>query len=257
MAAKFAGKVAVVTGASSGIGLEVAAALAAQGAKVLMVSRSEDKLRNALASIPPRKAHGGELSFFVGDVGKEKTNEEMLEFTNETFGSPADIVVLNAGIYTSLVIEETEEEQFDAIMNTNVKSVLFGLKHAIKEMKKAGKGGSIVINSSVMGIKSTARFPGAGVYSATKASVNKLAEYAQIEAAQYKIRVNTVCPGHIYTPIYRSDPAAMEEFGAKQHLIPRMGTAEETSNVILFLVSDEASFVWGNVMPVDGGWLLK
>lgn len=250
------GKVAIVTGASSGIGRATACQMAAEGAKVVLAARSEDKLDDLMKDI---KSNGGEAAHVGADVSKEADNKTMIDTAMEKYGR-LDICFLNAGTGDKASITEISEELFDKIINTNLKSVVMGLKYALPAIEKSGGSGSIVINSSCVSLqaKASETAQGNAVYAASKAGANMIMQYAAIDGAKHKTRVNCLAPGVIHTNIMGDIPAdKFQEMCEPAHLLGRYGKAEEMAHVVCFLASDEASFVTGSVLLADGGWSIK
>lgn len=251
---KLAGRVAVVTGASSGMGRSAAKALAASGAKVVVVARRAEMLDSLVSEI---KAAGGEASAFVGDVSTEEGNEKMANFTVATYGA-VHVAFLNAGTLDFHPIVNASKELFDRMFNTNTAGPLFGMKYLIPAMDKtAEKKASIIINTSVGSTAVTTKAP-AAVYSATKAATKMLMQYAAIECAPMNIRVNAIAPGIVRTEM--NGPMKDEEvtgFASSLQLLERYATPEEICPLLLYLASDDSAFVTGSEMVIDGGWALK
>ena len=243
---KLDGKVALITGGNSGIGLSTAKLFVKEGAKVVITGRREEALDQAVKEIG-----GGVKSILAdaSDVGKAK---EVVEQTVAAFGK-IDILFLNAGVAYFLPISEITEDHFDSQFNTNVKGPFFLIKEALPYLND---GAVIVGNTSVVGQKG---FDGTSVYSATKAAVRALSRVLASELRERKIRTVSVAPGPIETPIYGKlgmPEEALKEMGAgfaQQVPLGRFGSAEELAKSVLFLASDDASFVNGVELEVDGG----
>lgn len=231
------GKVAVVTGASSGIGKCTAERFAKAGARVVF-SDIQDGEQFA-------KACGG--IFVKADVSKEDQVKRLMETAVEKFGH-LDIVVNNAGIGVGAEITEITEEALDKHFAINTKGVLFGIKHAATIMSD---GGSIINTSSMAGLLG---FPTYGAYAASKAGVIALTRNAALELAPRKIRVNAICPGTIDTPINETETGEVE-LALTRHLTPlgRIAKPEEIAALYHYLASDESSFMTGVALPFDGG----
>lgn len=244
---KLEGKVAVITGAARGIGEAAARLFVAEGARVMLADVLAEPLAAVAASL-------GEAAFQVTDVSDEEQSRQLFSATLERFGR-LDIALLNAGIEgRTLPIVDYPAEIFDKVMAVNVRGVWLGLKHAMRAM--SGTGGSIVITSSTSGIRAT---PHMSAYTASKHAVIGLMRSAAIEGAAAGIRVNTVNPAPIDTPMMASIEAMRGVAGrndrplAKGTPLGRYGTPEEVARMMLFLASDDASFCTGGVYMVDGG----
>ncbi len=249
---RLANKIAIITGASKGIGAAAARRFVAEGAKVFLLGRSEEALRNLMDELTPESC-----DVMAGDIAAEKTNQDMMEACRRRFGEP-DVVLINAGIEgAAALIPDYPTEVFDDVIAINVRGVFLGLKYSLPLM--AAKGGSVIITSSIAGLK--ARGLGNSAYVASKHAEIGLMRTAAIENASNNIRVNCVLPGPTETRMMRSieenrSPGAAE-IAKKEVLkgIPlgRYGTPEEVVNMITFLASDEASGCTGGVYTVDGG----
>lgn len=246
------GKVAVITGGAGGIGRAAGARFAAEGADVLLVDLDESALKEAVQAIGSNR-----VSYFVGDVTRAADNRAMFECAEERYGG-ADIFLANAGIEGDVKpITEQDEARFDQVINVNVKGVFLGLQSAIPALQKRG-GGSIVITSSVAGVGGAA---GVAPYVTSKHAVIGMMRSAALECAPLNIRVNTVNPSPVETRMMRSLEAGFGSGNAEDAktriaaTIPlqRYGTPEEIAQVMLFLASDDASWVTGSVYMADGG----
>lgn len=246
------GKVAIITGGAGGIGRAAAKRFAAEGANVLLVDLDEATLAEAVAEIGSNR-----VSFCAGDVTKSADNARMMEVATERYGG-VDILLANAGIEGDVTpIVDYDEDRFDQVMNVNVKGVFLGLKHAIPAIAKRG-GGSIVITSSVAGINGS---PGVAPYVTSKHAVIGLMKSAAQEAAAAGVRVNTVNPSPVETVMMRRLEAGLDPNNAEnvrealRNSIPlgRYAEADDIAKVMLFLASDDASFVTGSVFTADGG----
>ena len=251
---KFDGKVALVTGASSGIGKETALLFAKHGAKVVAAARRKEE---GEATVREIIANGGEAIFVQTDVADEKQIEKLISETLKKYGR-LDMAFNNAGVEGTMgkPLHEQDDKNYDTIFNINVKGVLWSMKHQILAMRKTG-GGSIVNNSSVAGLLS---FPGASVYVASKHAVNGLTKSAALEYGTENIRVNAVCPAVIETDMSErafKDQPELKAAMAKAHPIGRVGQPREIAEAVLFLCSDGASFITGHCLPIDGGYTVQ
>lgn len=241
------GKVALVTGAARGIGQAVAILFGREGAKVVVTDVLEDE---GQATVEIIRSQGREAFFFVLDVRVAAHWQGAVEATMTTY-SKLDILVNNAGIGNRTTLEETDEALWDQMMETDVKSIFLGTKTVIPIMKKVG-GGSIVNISSIYGLIGS---PTSFAFHTAKGAVRLLSKAAAIQLAKDKIRVNSVHPGYTLThgtQNFFSIPSVMAERLAK---IPmgRFGTSEEIAYGVLYLASDESSFVTGSELVLDGG----
>jgi NAD(P)-dependent dehydrogenase (short-subunit alcohol dehydrogenase family) len=247
----FKDKVALVTGGSSGIGRATALAFARKGTKVAIADWIENQETMDLI-----ENFGGESIFVKCDVSKSADVKTLIEKTINTFGS-LDFAFNNAGIEgISAIVQECSEENWDKTIGINLKGIWLCMKYEIPEMLKNGKG--VIVNcSSVAGLVG---FRGSPAYVASKYGVIGLTKTAALENAKLGIRVNAVCPGIIKTPMI--DRATGNKKEAEQQFmamepVGRFGLPEEIANAVLWLCSDEASFVTGIEMPVDGGFVAQ
>lgn len=245
-------KVALVTGGGSGIGRATALAYANAGAKVIVSGRREKEALETLALI---KKNGGAGSFVRADVSKEADVEALIAKTVSENGR-LDLAFNNAGIEGE-VGKPTHEQSlanYHAVMDINVLGVLLAMKHEISAMLKNG-GGTIVNNASVGGLVG---FPGVSVYVASKHAVVGLTKTAALEYAKQGVRVNAVAPGGIETPmLHRFTGGPGTDFFnqlAGMHPVGRLGQPEEIAKAVVWLSSDNASFVTGQVIAADGGF---
>lgn len=248
------GKVALITGAAAavkgelmGFGGATAWLFVREGAKVVLADIREELGERSAAQI---REHGGDALFVRLDVTSEEDWINAIQTTVSSFGK-LDIVVNNAGVGFPSPLEETSVESWDAQMDVNAKGVFLGTKHAIPEMRKVG-GGSIVNVSSIFGIVGS---DANCVYSAGKGAVRIFTKAAAIQYAREGIRVNSVHPGWALTPLTHkifSDPEFMKP---RLPTVPmgRLATADDIAYGILYLASDEASFVTGAELVIDGG----
>ena len=240
------GKVAVITGGNSGIGLATAKRFVAEGAKVVISGRDQSTLDAAVREL-------GENALGVaGDISKLEDIDRLIAAATDRFGK-IDILFANAGIAPFAPITDIDEQFYDQTFAVNVKGVFFTVQKALPHLND---GASIVVTSS---ISNELGMEGASVYAATKAAVRSLVRNMAAEFAPRGIRVNTLSPGPIETPIYGRlgmPPEAAEQMAeALKNQVPmgRFGQADEVANVALFLASDQASFVMGAEFTVDGG----
>lgn len=242
------GKVAIITGGSSGIGRATAIAFAREGASVVVASRREDE---GLETVNLVKEAGSDGFFVKTDVAKQADIGAMVEKTVEFYGR-LDYAFNNAGVeqVQTPLLEQTEED-FDRIININVKAVWLCMQHQISQMLKNG-GGAIVNMSSAAGLIGVS---GAPIYVASKHAVLGLTKSVALEYAKQGIRVNAVCPGVVETDLFErfaSNPQFRERIMA-MHPIGRAGKPEEIAGGVVWLCSDQASFVTGQSLTLDGG----
>jgi NAD(P)-dependent dehydrogenase (short-subunit alcohol dehydrogenase family) len=248
------GKVAVITGATSGIGQATAIAFASAGVKVVLGGRRLAKGETIVQEI---KASGGEAIFVQTDVSKEAQVKNLIEKTIATYGK-LDIAFNNAGVGERLgtsTIEQTEAD-YQFVFDINVKGVLLSMKYEIPEMLKNG-GGSIINTTSVA---STVAMPGAAIYVASKHAALGLTRSTALEYAGQGIRVNAVSPGGVETEMLQKNTGTPEEASASReyfkslHPMGRFASPEEIAATVLFLASPAAAFMTGSNLVIDGGW---
>jgi NAD(P)-dependent dehydrogenase (short-subunit alcohol dehydrogenase family) len=246
------GKVAIVTGVTSGIGKAAAELFAAEGAKVVLAARRAEMGEELAHAIVAR---GGEAEFVHADVAEMADNEKLVKVAENRFGA-LHIAFNNAGTaHIPAFLADFDKTEFERVMRVNVASVFFGMRAQIPSMLRAG-GGSIVNTSSVAGLAATA---GMGPYSASKHAVVGLTKAAALEYAQQNIRVNALCPGGTHSEMFDSwtaDPVVAAQVAAT-HPIGRFAQAAEPARAALFLCGDAASFITGAALPVDGGLLAQ
>ena len=249
-------RVALITGASSGIGRATGKAFAARGAKVVLAARREDDLAELVAEI---EALGGAATFIKTDVSVAKDVERMVAHAVDSYGR-LDYAVNNAGIEGKIAsILDMPEEDWDQVIDVNLKGAFLCLKHEAKAMLDAGGGGSAIVN--IGSVNSFLGFPGGSAYATSKHALIGLTSSASAELAPRGIRVNLVCPGFIDTPMHHRGRAIFgNEFydALLQQRVHarRAGRPEEIAESILFLCSDEASYITGTTLTPDGGFTL-
>jgi NAD(P)-dependent dehydrogenase (short-subunit alcohol dehydrogenase family) len=244
----FEGKVAIVTGAASGVGRETTRLLAERGASVVAVDL--DPSVHALA--------GDAVSALEGDAALGATADRAVEAAVSRWGR-VDVLVNNAGTIVSKPIRDTTEEDLDRVLAVNVKSTFLHSRAAIPVMERQGSG-AIVSTASISGVVG---LPNQSAYCASKGAVVMLTKQLAVECAGAGIRVNAVAPGAIDTPFLHrlleplEDPEAVVAAIKAEHPLARLASAEEVARSIVFLASDEASFITGTVLMVDGGFTAR
>jgi len=244
-------KIAIITGAGSGIGRSIALAFVKEGAKVVIADWSEENGKQTKEQI---RKEGGEAIFIKTDVSKAKDIDEMVKICLDKFGR-IDILVNNAGIYRAYNLHEMSEENWDEVIDVNLKSVFLGSKRVIPEMLKQGKG-KIINVASIAGLIGFAQ---SGAYCASKGGIIALTREMSLEYAPQKINVNCIAPGVIKTAMTKdmlADPAT-KQFLESSTPYPRLGEPEDIAQAAVYLASDESDFVNGEVLVVDGGWVVK
>ena len=241
-------KIAIITGGSSGIGRQTALRFAREGASVAIADRNRRMGEETLRLV---EEAGGEAIFVPVDVADPEQASGMVEQTVERFGRVDVLVNAAAILIRTPPLAEVEERDWDLMMDVNLKGLFFCCKYAIPAMLESG-GGSIVNIASMAGLR------GYGMslpYAVTKAGVIHLTTTAAAEYTRLGIRVNVIAPGSVDTPQFRGSTASSEVVRerAAQHPMGRVGTPDEIANMILFLASDEASYVSGSLFVVDGG----
>ena len=249
---KLDGKVAIITGGAGGIGQATAKEFLNEGADVLLFDLNEDDLINICQDIG-----SNHLSYFAGDVTSFEDNLNAIEVAKEKYGG-LDIFIANAGIEGDVShIEEYDIDKFDKVMAVNVKGPFLGLKAAIPELDARG-GGSFIVTSSIAGLSGAA---GIGPYATSKHAVIGLMKSAAKECAEKNIRVNSVNPSPVETRMMRSleeglmpgEASEAKELMKSNIPLGRYGEPEDVAKLLLFLSSDDASFITGSVYTVDGG----
>lgn len=242
----FKNKVVVVTGGNSGIGLDTVKAFLNEGAKVVFSGRRQEALDEASALL------SGDFKAVLADQSKPSDNHKLIQEAVNAYGK-IDVLFANAGVAFFAPAHEIDEGHFDSQFDINIKGPMFLVKHAIPHLND---GGSIIFNTSIVHQKG---FEGAAVYSATKGALRAYNKVLVTELAPRGIRVNSIAPGPIGTPIYGKmgmPEEAIDQMGAGfASLVPlkRFGEPQEIANAVLFLASDDASYVNGVELSVDGG----
>ncbi len=248
---KLKGKVALITGGTSGIGSASAVKLASEGAKVVVTGRNPERGAQVVADI---EATGSEGLFVASDVRQAADCKNAVEQTLERFGR-IDVLFNNAGVFHPKTIPECTEEEWDETIDSSLKGAFLMSKYALPSMIEQGSG-SIIHTSSGWGILGG---NDAASYCAAKGGLIIMAKAMAIDHGPQGIRVNCVCPGDVLTPMLYDDAEkrgmSWEEYeeGAVQRPLGRIGTVDEIADAVLFLASDDSSFVTGEALVVDGG----
>jgi NAD(P)-dependent dehydrogenase (short-subunit alcohol dehydrogenase family) len=253
MMMNFSGKVAIITGGTSGIGRATAIAYAHQGAKVVIAGRRVIEGEETIKKI---KDAGGEAFFMPTDIAQESDVKAMVDKTVEVFGH-LDIAFNNAGSYgENPSLSDQLDSEYERIMDVNVKGVWLSMKYEIAQMLSQ-KSGAIVNTSSILGVVA---MPSVPLYTASKYAVEGLTKAAALQYAQSGIRINTVGPGAIETAMFEKATDGQDEakaYMAGLHPMGRVGKPSEVANAVLWLSSDHASFVTGETLIVDGGYIAQ
>lgn len=241
------GKVVLVTGASSGFGQHFAPALARQGARVVVAARRRDPL---LALEEQIESNGSKCLAVAMDVTDRQSVQAAFDQAEAAFGA-VNVVINNAGVGDSNQMFDVAEDEWDKVMDTNLKGVFNVAQEGARRMNMQGSGGSIINIASVLGLRVASHL---SVYCASKAGVIQLTKAMALELARYKIRVNAICPGYFLTDINRDFMAS--DAGKKMvQRVPqrRLGDLDELLGPLFLLASDASSFMTGSVISVDGG----
>ena len=249
---RLASKVAIITGAGAGIGRSTALLFAKEGAKVVVADCDSEGGTETVSII---REDGGKATLVKVDVSKAADAERMARTTVETYGQ-LDILVNNAGIYVQANVVEMTEEDWDRILDVNLKGVFLCSKYCIPEMLKGGGGSIVNIGSEagIVGIKNQV------AYNVSKSGIIALTKSTAIDFAAHNIRVNCICPGTTETPLVKAaverapDPAAARRALEEVRPADRLGRPEEIAAGILYLASDESPYATGSVLAIDGGY---
>jgi NAD(P)-dependent dehydrogenase (short-subunit alcohol dehydrogenase family) len=250
---RFKDKVAVVTGGASGTGKEVASRFVAEGGSVVINGRDPNKTRAAAHEMDPA---GARVIAHVGDIALPATGEALVKRALDQFDR-LDVLFNNAGIFAPKPFLEVTEAEYDRFLDNILKGTFFTAQAAAKTMKASGRGGAIVQTGSMWGLQAIGATP-SSAYSVAKAGVHALVKNLAIECAADKIRVNAIAPAVIETPVYdtfltpEQVKAVLPTFNAL-HPLGRNGQVADAAEALLFLASDQAAFIPGVVLPVDGG----
>lgn len=249
---KLQGKTAVVTGASSGMGYAIVQLFAKEGCNVVAVARRRERLEELKDSC---KTFPGEVMIYPGDVSKREVNEGMINFATEQFGG-FDILVNNAGVMDNMApVGDASDEKFEQLMQVNVYGPMCAMRKAVNVFLENKTKGSIVNVASVGAFKACA----GAVYCASKAALVSLTKNTAYMYMKSGIRCNAIAPGGIETEIAtsmgRPDPVGYQTIAPVLATAPKPGKAEEIAYAVLFLAGDEASYINGAILPVDGGWM--
>jgi NAD(P)-dependent dehydrogenase (short-subunit alcohol dehydrogenase family) len=250
---RFTGKRVLVTGGASGIGEATADRFLREGAHVIVLDRSREHLDAAEARLQPSRADGAGLVLEQGDVASGEDVDRVVAAAVERFGG-IDVLVSNAGIAYAEPFLDISRERWDETQRVNLTGMFVVTQRVAREMVRAG-GGTILLTSSTNGLVGEDRY---AHYNASKGGVTLLTKSLAIELGPHGIRVNAVCPGYIVTPLAASidDPAFMEAYRLRLPL-RRLGKPEDVAGAFAFLASDDAAFITGETLVIDGGQLVE
>ncbi len=243
---RLTGKVAIITGAANGMGAAEARLFASEGAKVVATDLNEAALHAVVDDI---KQTGGEVVGMKHNVASEAEWKHVVEETVIRYGK-VDVLVNNAGISTTMTIANLEMEQWNKVLDINLNGCMLGMKYAIPEMQKNGSG-SVINISSIGGIVGMA---GSSAYTAAKGALRAITKGAAVEFAKESVRVNSVHPGIIETPMTAPSFQDATPYYKTFTQLPYFGKPEDVAYGVLFLASDESRFMTGAELVIDGGW---
>jgi NAD(P)-dependent dehydrogenase (short-subunit alcohol dehydrogenase family) len=250
-------KVALITGAASGIGLATAEVFCREGAAVLLADTQAERAEEAAGRL---RAAGHRAVAAATDVTRSDDVRRAVEAAVREFGR-LDVLFANAGIGYTGELVDTSDEDWDRVMAVNARGVFLSCREAVRQMlAQRPSGGSVVINGSISGLVG---IPGQAPYGPSKGAVVEMTRQLAVEYARRGVRVNCVCPGTVDTPVLRRamemspDPQAFLDMLVAGHPIGRIGRAEEIAAAVAFLASDEASFITGAILSVDGGYTAR
>lgn len=253
MAGRLDGKVAIVTGAASGIGAESARVFAREGAKVALADRNHAMLDQVTREITKS---GGTAIAVDTDVEDEASIQRLVDQTVDEFGA-LHVMYANAGISGRFDLETVTTDEFDRVVRVNLRGPFLCAKYAVPKIADSG-GGSVIFTASELALVGS---PGASVYSASKAGLIGMARGLALDYAQAGIRFNCICPGAVDTPmLWGEEEGEREEIEAdisSRMPLGRVGRPEEIAKSALYLASDDSSFVTGHALVVDGGWTVR
>jgi NAD(P)-dependent dehydrogenase (short-subunit alcohol dehydrogenase family) len=244
-------KVAIITGAGSGIGRATAKLFAREGAKIVVADIAADA---GAATVDTIAASGGEAMLACVDVTDSADAKRMVDAAVDTYGG-LDVLYNNAGVVIAGSVTDSDEEGWDSTFNVNIKGVMLGCKYGIPEIAKRG-GGAVINTSSINGLVASVAIAS---YAASKGAVLMLTKQMALDYAPQNVRVNCVCPSDVNTPMIRDfinstpDPAETEARLLRRVPLGRLAEPEDIARAVLFLASDDAAFVTGVALPVDGG----